>query len=187
MAKSKKVYQIPFDDNGSLMSYPLRKYVRDADGNSRIWVPNLRDNYEFEATMTYHGFDNGIRSAHRIIWRDDEGHTYPMFISRFGEALEAHGMQGKTMTGWWTFMKQGENFSLRAVTPKMKKKTAKQKKVEPNTNCFVHSSAFESMRNERNALRAQLDQWDRVCSTTLLPSIYHYISSIVKKENEKDG
>ena len=129
MAK-KKTYQIPFDDEGNLLSYGGNKSVYDHETQGyRTWVPNWRDNFEFEATLTYHGFDNGIRSAHRILWEDEEGHVYPMFISRFGEALEAHGMDGNSMTGRWTFMKQGQNFSIRAVKPdKPKKRKYKKRK-----------------------------------------------------------
>ncbi len=184
MAK-KKTYQIPFDDEGNLMSYPSREYKRDPDtGAQRMWVPNLRDNFEFVATMTYHGFDNGIRSAHRIIWKDEEGRTYPMFISRFGEALEAHGMDGSTMTGRWTFMKQGQNFSLRAVKPDKRKKAKKRKTQKTKTikDSVVSASAYASLREERTYLQKVIGTWDEVCAEVLTEPIHSYIARRVQKK-----
>jgi hypothetical protein len=182
LAKKKPDYQIPFDDDGNLMSYPSRKYVRDEHGNQRTWVPNLRDNYEFEATLTYAGFDNGIRSAHRVIWEDEEGHTYPMFISRLGEALEIHGMDGNTMTGRWTFMKQGENFSVRAVKSDKPKKRKSKKAVKKKDDGYVSSSAFASLRKERDMLRAKVALWDKICSEVIATSIYRHIAERVNVE-----
>lgn len=186
MATKKQDYQIPFDDEGNLMSYPSRKYQRDEDGNQRLWVPNLRDNYEFEATLTYAGFDNGIRSAHRVIWQDEEGHTYPMFISRLGEALETHGMDGNTMTGRWTFMKQGQNFSIRAVKPdkpkKVKKGPVKQpKKVEKT----LSPSAVTSLLAERDHLQTVIDTWDKVVSEVVAGPIYAHIAKRVADKPKK--
>ncbi len=185
MAK-KKTYQIPFDDEGNLMSYPSRTYVLDRATNTRQSVgPNLRDNYEFEATLTYAGFDNGIRSAHRVIWRDEEGHTYPMFISRLGEALETHGMDGNTMTGRWTFMKQGQNFSIRAVKPDKPKKRKVKKAVKKKGDGFVSGSAFASIRNERDELLGKLALWNKVCAEVLAPPIYRHVAERVTTEGRK--
>ena len=185
MAKQQD-YQIPFDPDGNLMSYPRRTYVKDEDtGERRPVPPRMVDNYEFEATMTYHGFDNGIRSAHRIIWRDEEGHTYPMFISRFGEALEAHGMQGNQMTGRWTFMKQGENYSLRAVKPAKPKKGKKAATPTKAPDAYVSSSAYESMRKERDRLLAVVDLWNKVCSEVVARPIYQHIWNRVDQESRK--
>jgi hypothetical protein len=180
-----KTYQIPFDDDGNLMSYPSKKYPRDENGNVRTWVPNMRDNYEFEATLTYAGFDNGIRSAHRVIWQDEAGRTYPMFISRLGEALETHGMDGNTMTGRWTFMKQGQNYSIRAVKPDKPKKR-KRKKATKKTDGFVSGSAFDSMREERDALLAKVATWNRVCAEVIAAPIYRHVFDRVEQESKGD-
>lgn len=184
MAK-KKDYQIPFDDDGNLMSYPSKKFPRDENGNVRTWVPNMRDNYEFVATLTYDGFDNGVRSAHRVIWKDEEGHTYPMFISRLGEALETHGMDGNTMTGRWTFMKQGQNYSIRAVKPDKPTKRKRKKVAKPKKgDGFVSGSAFDSLRTERDRLLARLELWNTICAEVIAAPIYRHIVDRVEKESK---
>lgn len=166
-------YLIPFDDDGNLMSYPAKRYSRNG-----IWVPTMKENYVFEATLTYAGFDNGIRSAHRVIWKDSEGHTYPMFISQLGPALETHGMQGNTMTGRWTFMKQGENYSIRAVKPDKKaapKKTTKKVKVKAPARVEARAERVERLEQDCETLRATVDAWNKVTAEVLAAPIYAHI------------
>jgi len=186
MTKKKKDYQIPFDDQGNLLSYPERSCVRDLEtGKTRVSDVYLRDNYVFKATMTYHDFDNGYRSAHRIIWMDEEGHTYPMFISRFGEALQIQGMYGNQMMGWWTFVKQGQNYSIRAVeveAPEAQaEKTTKRKKVKKAGSTYVHSTEFASMRQERDDRDKERRAWRDVCASFLDTPIFNYIEKEVKR------
>ena len=186
MATKKQDYQIPFDDEGNLMSYPSQLYKRDEDGNQRLWAPNFRTNYEFEATLTYDGYDNGIRSAHRVIWKDEEGHTYPMFISQLAHALETHGMVGTTMPGLWTVMKQGQNFSICAVKPdkpkKVKKGPVKQPKKVGKT---LSPSAVTSLLAERDHLQTVIDTWDKVVSEVVAGPIYAHIAKRVVDKTKK--
>lgn len=102
MAKKTGNYQIPFDKDGNLLSYPY---------NPAEW----RDNYVFEETLEYRTYYRG-RSSATIEFNDSDGHRYEMFLSDFHNVMQAKGLDGKKVTGKWTFIKKGQNYGIKAVT-----------------------------------------------------------------------
>ncbi len=106
--KKRKPVQIPFDSSGNLLTDARNKWRgserKTPDGV--VW----KENYEFDARLTYLS-----GASNTILWVDDFGRQYPMFLSRLGTALEKVGMQGNTMTGRWTFVRGGQNFSICVV------------------------------------------------------------------------
>jgi hypothetical protein len=73
-----------------------------------------RDPYEFEARLTYHSFGRG-RSAAYFIWADEEGNQYPMFMSEVDRLLRLARFEGGSVSGRWSFVKRGSNYSIRLV------------------------------------------------------------------------
>ena len=101
MTKKTGQYQIPFDKDGNLLSYPYS-------------VGEWRDNYVFEDTLTYETYYRG-RSSATICFKDTNGHTYEMFMSDFDILITAKGLNGKSVSGKWTFVKKGKNYGIKAV------------------------------------------------------------------------
>lgn len=127
-------------------AYPVKfgklRYLSDEDGNplfepepNRWGFPvrrsehvegEWRENEPFREFLTYHTWFKG-RSAVRIIWKDDEGHTYPMFITDFdklmhsGKVGTAYSNKGAERTGasvfaLWHVVKRGANYGLAWVS-----------------------------------------------------------------------
>ncbi len=72
-----------------------------------------RDNYEFESVLAIDKMQRGY-SAKYLIWVDEEGHTYPMFIADLIDLLKRGVVQeGVTTPHRWTFRKRGENYGVR--------------------------------------------------------------------------
>lgn len=104
MAKAK--YPIPFW-RGNLLSYARYQPYADADPDQTEW----RENKPFEATLTYTSFERG-QSAARLIFTDEHGNTYPMFLQQFDEIMLAGGFDGKKIHGMWVGVKRGENYGI---------------------------------------------------------------------------
>jgi len=99
-----KKYQIPFDKKtGEMLSYPaIWEYIE--------W----RDVYEFDDVLTYKGYGRG-RSSVLMYFVGSDNTKYPMFISDFHDVIENVGINGKQITGKWTFCKRGQNYGLKMV------------------------------------------------------------------------
>lgn len=98
MAKKTGQYQIPFN-NGDLQSYPM-------------FVDEWRDNYVFEDTLTYETYHRG-RSSATLCFRDSNGHSYEMFMTDFNDLLKRKGLEGRSVTAKWTFVKRGQNYGIK--------------------------------------------------------------------------
>lgn len=107
MAKSKWDGKIPFDQEGNALS--------DVRGHGRGSKPPLvwKDNYVLKATLNY---QNGANN--RLIFEDEKGHTYPMFVSELGRTLRWAQVIGDLFDARWTFRRWGQNFSLRVAPPR---------------------------------------------------------------------
>jgi len=167
---TKQKLKVPFDGSGNLMSFPEKKCWKNREtGKEECLHPVMKDNYEFNATLTYHGFDKGTRAAHRLIWIDEEGHTYPMFVSTFGKALSKIGMLGDKMTGRWTFQKRGQNFSV-CPAKKQEELVAKENK----------DTAL--LKAEVSRLHVVVNTWIAVCSEVLLEKVNFFIRKRVEEK-----
>lgn len=94
-------YQAPFDTEGNLLHFP-------GYGGSPQWRPVE----PFHATMRVERTQRG-RSAAYFIWTDQDGRTFPMFISDLLELLLDRDVASGQVTGWWAVRKRGENFGIR--------------------------------------------------------------------------
>jgi len=107
---SKKTYQIPFDFEGNQLAYPDSRY----NPNTRTWDTIWKDNYFFEATLTYDGFSRG-RSAAGFDLKDEEGHLYYLMMSEMDRIMALGGWDGNKITGKWTFVKKGQNYGITLI------------------------------------------------------------------------
>lgn len=107
-----KVTEVPYKD-GSLMSYA---------GSYSTGV-EWRKNLPFYRTLFYKTYERGV-SAARFIWKDDEGHTYPMFMTDMdallteGEVRSAafSNIRGPSrISGNWIVTKRGQNYGIKRV------------------------------------------------------------------------
>jgi len=91
----------------------------DKDGNQHSWMYNPeeygKEPWEFEDTLEYIGFSRG-RSALNIQWKGlNTKKTYESGMSLLNDALLEGLINGKTITGKFTFKKQGTAVLLKAI------------------------------------------------------------------------
>jgi hypothetical protein len=94
---------------GNLEDYPgygfSRGEVTDPDHE---W----RNNEPFQANLTLTGISRG-RSAIKFMWRDEEGHSFPMFaIDMAALVMTKEGAAGGKAGGQWIIMKRGSNYGV---------------------------------------------------------------------------
>lgn len=117
--KPKKNYRIPFrvDMSGlwSMMEWTSATDPDTASSGSRAtWLlpDEWRENSEFYAELVLDGWSKG-RSAVRVsVINVLNNERYSMGLAAFYEAVESYGVSNGTMTGKWTFRKQGANYGL---------------------------------------------------------------------------
>lgn len=101
------VEKAPFSQQGSLLHYE-----RDVPwGTGADWRPNE----PFEATLTLARISRG-RSAAYFVWEDEEGRTFPMFMSNVADLIKGGiSVVNGTVTGRWDVVKKGQNYGIRAL------------------------------------------------------------------------
>lgn len=95
--------RVPFNIKGDLLGYPHGRW------DEIHW----RENYEFNDTLSFVGFERG-RSAAHAIFEDSDGHFMQMFLTNLEDLILAGKKPTKTK-GWWTFVKKGRNFGVKMV------------------------------------------------------------------------
>ncbi len=102
------IAEVPYDEDGNLRHY------KD-DGASE---PVMRPNRPFQAELTLTGMRSG-RSAKYLIWTDDDGRTYPMFVTDLMDVIREKGIApgGRTGKLWWYVRKRGTNYGLALAPP----------------------------------------------------------------------
>ena len=102
-------YQIPFDIEGNLQNYPLPLYV----GRGEV---AFLDNFEFEDELQYVGYQGGRSSMSMIFQSTTTERIYPMFFTYFNKLIKSEDIRpGPTFKRKWTFIKKGQNYSIRPV------------------------------------------------------------------------
>lgn len=96
---SKVKIMVPFDEKGNHQTWVY----------GRLMESHARDNFEFEATLTYKGFERG-RSALNIVWVSDEGIEYRSGMYLLDHHLKCGG--SSIIKGTFTFKKQGTSVLL---------------------------------------------------------------------------
>lgn len=97
---------------------PEIKMPFDLDGNLREYAgygeTEWRENVPFEAVLEVVGYERG-RSAVRVIFRDEDLHKYPMFVSDLVEMLKTSMVIEGKVAGTWVGTKKGQNYGVKKV------------------------------------------------------------------------
>lgn len=108
----------PYDRLGNLMHFPAKQWHYDRaspEANASGFVilpPEWRENTPFQAKLTLVSHNRG-RSAAYFIWKDEEEHTFPMFMTDLGVLLSTSSVsQGETALERWNIKKRGQNYGV---------------------------------------------------------------------------
>ena len=105
----KKQFKVPFDKNGNQITQ-----------NYRWDKPKLVDNYEFEDSLTYVGYE-GAASTLIIVWKDANGKEYRSSMALLHEVLNGLDLVSVycgskfSIKGKFTFVKRGSAIFLTLV------------------------------------------------------------------------
>lgn len=115
---AKKLICFPFSKNDNLQDYSRYnlgdserelvyqgKKIVSPDGC--IWRPNA----EVELTLHYTRCGRG-RSAVTFYWEDENGHSYPMFLTDMDEILKLNIGCGE-IHAIYTYVKRGQNYGIK--------------------------------------------------------------------------
>lgn len=108
MSGRKSKFLVPYR-NGELQQYAYgNSFGHPEYGRSgEEW----RENIPFEATMTISDMYSG-RSAKGLIWTDENGKKYTMFVSDAIELLAKTVINKGSVTGTWIVRKRGQNYGI---------------------------------------------------------------------------
>lgn len=117
MAKE-KVYEgkVPIQHNSDGTITQLDYYNEGWMKSSEV---EFKDNYIFEDRLGYVDYGKG-RSAVSFHFKSAKGDSYTMFISDFNKLLQEQ-REVWCLDGRWTFRKQGANYGLKYLGPRMMK------------------------------------------------------------------
>lgn len=103
----KKEIKAPYDKTtGNLLSYALAE-------EEEVGV-DFRKNEPFEMTMKITDMERGM-SAARFILTDEQGKTYPMFMSSMLKLLQTSIVINGSVLGMWIVVKRGSNYGIEKV------------------------------------------------------------------------
>ena len=107
-------YQIPFDEDGSLMPYSKPDWARPANvPQAAEWRPRE----PFPATLTLAELKRH-RTSHMFYWTDPDGRIFPMFPQDMRDMIKAGAViQDATVKGMWEGIRRAENYGVRWVGP----------------------------------------------------------------------
>ena len=72
-----------------------------------------KQNFEFDSVLGVRNMERG-RSAKYLMWEDEQGREYPMFIVDLLDLLQRGIVhEGITAPFTWTFRKRGQNYGIR--------------------------------------------------------------------------
>ncbi|MEU4155226.1 hypothetical protein [Actinoplanes sp. NPDC026670] len=110
------VTEVPYDERGNLLFYVERdggySYL---EGDPYRVAYTMRPNVTFDATLTIDSMRTG-QSAKYLIWRDTDGHHYPMFITDLTAMLPLVDVRRGVVSGTWIVRKKGQNYGI-ALAP----------------------------------------------------------------------
>lgn len=100
--KINTLLKVPFDHKGQ-QGYSINHYPKYKELNNEV----------FYGTMHLSDYSRGNSSV-KFIFKDEKGLNYEMFISNF-LALAKEKDTSKGITGYWGFLKKGQNYGLTYV------------------------------------------------------------------------
>lgn len=99
----------PVDASGSLLHFP------EVPFSEPMWL----NNEPFVATFNYREIQRG-RSAAYFIWVDNEGRTFPMFMTDMADLIKNCTIVNGVVKGKWQVRKRGMNYGIALVTEMIK-------------------------------------------------------------------
>lgn len=110
MSKAKKTYKIPFSKHtGEMLSYT---WGCDESNPNIDW----KDNYVFDDELKYVSYIGGRSSMSMKVESLRDGRRYNMFWTYFDDCIRRdNNGPGPTFSGKWTFVKTGQNYSVKPV------------------------------------------------------------------------
>ncbi|MER7281183.1 hypothetical protein ABT369_42790 [Dactylosporangium sp. NPDC000244] len=110
-ASKSSITEVPYDERGNLLFYVDERFGYSyLDGEYSVPY-TMRPNDPFRATLTVDSMRTG-RSAKYLIWRDEHGHHYPMFISDLTAMLPLVTVRLGEVSGTWIVRKKGQNYGI---------------------------------------------------------------------------
>lgn len=96
-------FKVPFDKKGNQQTF------------HQSWNTEEQEPYEFEAELTYVGFERG-RSALNIVWQDTcTGIQYRSGMALLDDKLGNCSVEGNTIHGKFGFKKAGTSVLLKEI------------------------------------------------------------------------
>lgn len=71
----------------------------------------FRPFHDVPMTLTFDKISTSCTGTNTLLWHDDHGREYPMFLSRANEMLEEDALR-KVITGRWTVEKRGTRYGI---------------------------------------------------------------------------
>jgi hypothetical protein len=105
--------QIPFDQNGNMLTYVNRDGKSFSGGyiEEVVW----KENYEFADTFHITNYVRGRSSIAFELISCGDGKRYYMFVSDFVEMVQSSVVEKGVVSGTWTFCKKGCNYGMKLV------------------------------------------------------------------------
>lgn len=99
--------KVPFDRNGEVLH----------GDNTRWGCPpyEWRDNYAFNDTLQFMGFNNMKTSVQAKFKSLTDGKSYTMFLSELERCININVIHDRKIKGVFTFAKKGTNYSVSYV------------------------------------------------------------------------
>lgn len=94
------VGEAPYDRSGSLVRLPEDAFE---------WRPNE----PFHATLTL--CTDSPHPASHVVWKDSQGHRFPMFASDLLRLLAYSFVSQGVTVGWWTVTKRRNRYGIRRI------------------------------------------------------------------------
>lgn len=94
---------------GDLLSYA---WGNPGDDGASLSPTEWRQNEEFTATLRFDCFERG-RSAAHAIFRDDDGHRFPMFLRELAELMTKEEFRAGKIHGRFIVVKRGANYGTK--------------------------------------------------------------------------
>lgn len=102
------VKEVPYDKSGNLLHYADIRYR--ARG-----LEDWRPNFPFQAVLSLAHMKSGY-SAKYLVWIDEHGHRFPMFISDTMDLIKNGEISKGVATGLWIVRKRGQNYGVGIYT-----------------------------------------------------------------------
>lgn len=115
MSRRNTPLQVPFDEQGNVVSRPGGDYIAHYE---------CRDNFVFDDGLAVVGYSQSFSGTTYVDLKSaNDGRSYMMFLKDFFEALslanaykaDLEGKSRMVLVGLWTFQKRGDSIGVRML------------------------------------------------------------------------